>query len=173
MWEMHTLVYYAFQVLLGSHCTTVAMWSHTAIVTGCHWALSQTTLNHYVAGVTTHDAHIRKHTRKNTLTHTLKRAYSHTHIHTHMETRDGRYWKFCIQLLWSKNITIVPIIAIIIILLKHDCKYIKLFLNVHKIGKTCRDNYHNIGRLLPLTIIVGSKNWTILIIVKENITVNR
>ena len=35
------------------------------------------------------------------------------------------------------------------------------------------DNYHDIGRLLILTIIVDSKNWTISIIVKENITVNR
>ena len=61
------------------------------------------------------------------------------------------------------------------ILLKHDCKHIELFLNVHKIGKLVilSDNYHNIGRLLPLTIIVDSKNWTISIIVKENITVNR
>ena len=35
------------------------------------------------------------------------------------------------------------------------------------------DNYHDIGRLLLLMIIVDSKNWTILIIVKEIITVNR
>ena len=35
------------------------------------------------------------------------------------------------------------------------------------------DNYHDIGRLLLLTIIVSSKNQTISIIVKENITVNR
>ena len=33
------------------------------------------------------------------------------------------------------------------------------------------DDYHNIGRLLLLTIIVSCKNWTILIIDKENITV--
>ena len=44
-----------------------------------------------------------------------------------------------------------------------------------KIGKLAiiSDDYHDIGRLLLLTIIVNSKNWTILIIVKENITVNR
>ena len=35
------------------------------------------------------------------------------------------------------------------------------------------DDYCDIGRLLLLTIIVSSKNWTISIIVKENITVNR
>ena len=35
------------------------------------------------------------------------------------------------------------------------------------------DNYHNIGRLLLLMIIVDIKNWAISIIVKENITVNR
>ena len=35
------------------------------------------------------------------------------------------------------------------------------------------DDYHNIGRLLLPMIIVNSKNWTILIIVEENITVNR
>ena len=44
-----------------------------------------------------------------------------------------------------------------------------------KLGKLVilSDNYHNIGRLLPITIIVGSKNWTISIIVKVNIMVNR
>ena len=35
------------------------------------------------------------------------------------------------------------------------------------------DDYHNIVRVLPLTIIVNSKNQTISIIVKENIAVNR
>ena len=35
------------------------------------------------------------------------------------------------------------------------------------------NDYYDIGRLLLLTIIVSSKNWTISIIVKENITVNR
>ena len=35
------------------------------------------------------------------------------------------------------------------------------------------DDYHDIERLLLLMIIVNSKNWTISIIVKENITVNR
>ena len=35
------------------------------------------------------------------------------------------------------------------------------------------DDYHNMGRLLLLTIIPSSKNWTISIIVTENITVNR
>ena len=35
------------------------------------------------------------------------------------------------------------------------------------------DDYCNIGKLLLLTIIVNSKNWTISIIVKEDITVNR
>ena len=35
------------------------------------------------------------------------------------------------------------------------------------------DNYHDIGQLLLLTIIVSSKNQTISIIVKGNITVNR
>ena len=33
-------------------------------------------------------------------------------------------------------------------------------------------NYHNITQLLLLKIIVNSKNYTILIIGKENITVN-
>ena len=44
-----------------------------------------------------------------------------------------------------------------------------------KMGKIAMisDDYHNIGRLLLLTIIVDSKNWTTSIIVKENITVNR
>ena len=36
------------------------------------------------------------------------------------------------------------------------------------------DDYNDIGQLLLLTIIVISKNWIIsIIIVKENITVNR
>ena len=35
------------------------------------------------------------------------------------------------------------------------------------------DDYHDIGRLLFLAVIVNSKNCTILIIVKENITVIR
>ena len=35
------------------------------------------------------------------------------------------------------------------------------------------DDYHNIVGLLPLTIIVNSKNWMISTIVKENIAVNR
>ena len=35
------------------------------------------------------------------------------------------------------------------------------------------DNYHNIGQLLLLMIIVDIKNRAISIIVKENITVNR
>jgi len=34
-------------------------------------------------------------------------------------------------------------------------------------------NYHNIAQLLFLTIIVSSKNYMILIIGKENITINR
>ena len=44
-----------------------------------------------------------------------------------------------------------------------------------KMGKLAiiSDDYHDIGRLLLLTIIVDSKNWMILIIVKENIMVNR
>ena len=43
-----------------------------------------------------------------------------------------------------------------------------------KIGKIAmiNDNYCNIERLLLLTIIVSNKNWTILIIIKEDITVN-
>ena len=35
------------------------------------------------------------------------------------------------------------------------------------------DDYHDIGQLMLLTIIVNSKNCTISIIVKEDITVNR
>ena len=35
------------------------------------------------------------------------------------------------------------------------------------------DDYHDIGRLLLITIIASSKNCTISIIVKQNITVNR
>ena len=35
------------------------------------------------------------------------------------------------------------------------------------------DDYHDIGQLLLLTIIVKSKNLTISIIVKGNMTVNR
>ena len=44
-----------------------------------------------------------------------------------------------------------------------------------KMGKIVMisDDYHDIGRLLLLTIIASSKNWTISIIVKVNITVNR
>ena len=60
-------------------------------------------------------------------------------------------------------------------LLKTDYKHVKLFSNVHKNGKIViiRDDYHDIGRLLLITIIDKSKNWTTSIIVKENITVNR
>ena len=44
-----------------------------------------------------------------------------------------------------------------------------------KMGKLViiSDDYRNTGQLLLLTIIVSSKNFTILIIVKGNITVNR
>ena len=44
-----------------------------------------------------------------------------------------------------------------------------------KMGKIVMtsDDYCDIGRLLLLMIIVGSKNWTISIIVKEDIMVNR
>ena len=44
-----------------------------------------------------------------------------------------------------------------------------------KIGKIAmiNDDYCDIERLLLLTIIVSSKNWTISIIVKEDITINR
>ena len=40
-----------------------------------------------------------------------------------------------------------------------------------KMGKLViiSDNYHDIRRLLFVTIIVDCKNWTISIIVKENI----
>ena len=38
---------------------------------------------------------------------------------------------------------------------------------------TVNADYNDIARLLPLTIIVSSKNWTILIIDKANITINR
>ena len=35
------------------------------------------------------------------------------------------------------------------------------------------DNHHDIRRLLFLMIIVNSKNWMIMAIVKENIAVNK
>ena len=52
-----------------------------------------------------------------------------------------------------------------------DYRHVKLFLNVVK--NFISDDYHDIGRLLLLMIIVNCKNWTISIIVKENIMVNR
>ena len=72
------------------------------------------------------------------------------------------------------SLRISPIVSALF-LLKTGYKRVKLFLNVCKNGKIVMisDNYHNIVRLLLLTIIVNSKNWTISIIVKENITVNR
>ena len=44
-----------------------------------------------------------------------------------------------------------------------------------KMGKLViiSDDYHDIRRVLFLTIIVDSKNWMILIIIKENIMVIR
>ena len=62
-------------------------------------------------------------------------------------------------------------------LLKTDYIHVKLFLNVHKNGKNCYDKrllsrYWTIIVLL-LMITVNSKNWTISIIVKQNIMVNR
>ena len=70
---------------------------------------------------------------------------------------------------------IITIIVSTLFLLKTDYKNIKLFLNVCKNGKIgmISDDYHNIRQLLFLIIIVISKNLTISIIVKENITVNR
>ena len=61
------------------------------------------------------------------------------------------------------------------IFLKTGYKHVKLLLNVRKMGKIVMisDDYHDIVRLLLLTIIVSSKNEMILIIVEENITVNR
>ena len=67
------------------------------------------------------------------------------------------------------------IIVFSLFLLRPNYKHVKLVLSVCKNGKTAMisDDYHDIGRLLLLTIIVDSKNWTISIIVKENITVNK
>ena len=48
--------------------------------------------------------------------------------------------------------------------LKTDYKNVKLFLNMRKMA-VISDDYHDIGRLLFLTIIFNSKNWTISIIV--------
>ena len=76
------------------------------------------------------------------------------------------------------NITIILIIVSILFLVKIDHKQdkqVKLFSNVCRNGKIVMisDNYYDIGRLLLLTIIVSNKNCTILITVKENITVDR
>ena len=58
------------------------------------------------------------------------------------------------------------------IFLKTGYKHVKLLLNVRKMGKIVMisDDYHDIVRLLLLTIIVSSKNEMILIIVEENIS---
>ena len=78
MWEMHTLVH-AFQVLLGPHCTTVAMWPRIAIVTGCHWALSQTKTQP-----------LRCWCHNTWCTHT----HTHTHSNVHISTRISTHiWK--------------------------------------------------------------------------------
>ena len=59
--------------------------------------------------------------------------------------------------------------------MKNVLKSIKLSLNVSKHPKviTVGADYNDITRLLPLTIIASSKNWTISIIDKENIAINR
>ena len=70
---------------------------------------------------------------------------------------------------------IIAIIVLSIFALKIVYKYINLsilYLIIAKLAIT-KSDYDDIIRLLPLTIIVYSKNYTISIIIKENITVNR
>ena len=71
--------------------------------------------------------------------------------------------------LQSKNITITDLPVLI---LKTVCKCISLSTNVSK-HCTTGAIYHDIAQLLLLTIIVSDKNYTISIIDKENITINR
>ena len=60
----------------------------------------------------------------------------------------------------SKNITTIMIIVFTPFLLKTNYKCVKLFLNVSKNEKIVMisDDYHDIGRLLLITIIASSKN---------------
>ena len=59
---------------------------------------------------------------------------------------------------------IITIIVSTLLLLKTDCKHVKLFLGMCKMGKLVMisDDYHDIRRLLLLTIVVSSNNFTIL-----------
>ena len=69
----------------------------------------------------------------------------------------------------------IAIIVLSIFALKIVYKCINLsilYLIIAKLAMT-KSDYDDIIRLLPLTIIVYSKNYTISIIIKENITVNR
>ena len=66
---------------------------------------------------------------------------------------------------------ITTIIVSTIFLLKTGYKNVKLHIKKGNIV-TISDDYHHIIQLLLLTIIADSKNLTISIIVKENITVN-
>ena len=88
--------------------------------------------------------------------------------------RDGWYWNFDITIIVKQNITIITIDVLSIFVLKLStnaliCQY--LYLIIAKFVMT-KDNYDDIIRLLPVTIIVYSKNHTISIIIKENIMVN-
>ena len=90
-----------------------------------------------------------------------------------VQIRDGRYWNFDITIIVKQNTTIIAIIVLSIFALKIVYKCINLsilYLIIAKLAMT-KSDYDDIIRLLPLTIIVYSKNYTILIIIKENITV--
>ena len=101
-------------------------------------------------------------------------GYNHQ-LDNGMLTRDGRYWNFDITIIVKQNITIIAIIVLSVFALKIAYKCINLsilYLIIVKLAMT-KSDYDDIIRLLPLTIIVYSKNYTISIIIKENIMVNR
>ena len=84
---------------------------------------------------------------------------------------DGRYWNFDIMIIVKQNIMIIAIMVLSIFALKTVYKCINLSIFVPNHCKPCQDksDYDDIMQLLPLTIIVHSKNYIMSII----ITVNR
>ena len=92
-----------------------------------------------------------------------------------IQNRDGKFWNFDITIIVKQNITIIKIIVIIVLsifALKIVYTCINLYLIITNLVMT-KSDYDDIIQLLPLTIIVCSKNHTILIIINKNITVNR
>ena len=135
--------------------------------------------NHLCTQASTKQMHAKKihtciHDVHDTGIHSVTDVYTHSHIQTHCMHiyRAITYVHTYIlemgdieNFVYEKEYHDYCFLSV---LLRPDYKHVKLVLSVYK-NATISDDYHDIGRLLLLTIILDSKNWMISIIVKENI----